>query len=94
MLLKLEGFQYAMLLDLNMGYYHIRLSEITSNFYTIIILWGKNFYKRLLMGVSNSLDIFQQIMNDLFHGLEFIRACIDDLLVLTKGDWVYHVQKL
>ena len=23
MLLKLEGFQYATLLDLNMGYYHI-----------------------------------------------------------------------
>ena len=27
MLLKLEGFQYATSLDLNMGYYHIRLSK-------------------------------------------------------------------
>ena len=42
MLLKLEGFQYATSLDLNMGYYHIRLSENTSNLCTIIIMWGKH----------------------------------------------------
>ena len=41
MLLNLEGFQYAMSLDLNMGYYHIRLSNQASNLCTIIIPWGK-----------------------------------------------------
>ena len=68
MLLKLEGFQYAMSLDLNMGYYHIRLSKNTSNLCTIILPWGKYRYKRLPMGVANSTDIFQQKMNNLFHG--------------------------
>ena len=38
-LLKLEGFQYAKSLDLNMGYYHIRLSKNASNFCTIILPW-------------------------------------------------------
>ena len=33
-------------------------------------------------------------MNDLFHEFEFIRAYIDDLLILTKGDWTYHVHKI
>ena len=33
-------------------------------------------------------------MNDLFHGFEFICAYIDNPLVLTKLDWIYHVQKL
>ena len=33
-------------------------------------------------------------MNDLFDGFEFICAYIDDLLVLTKGDWTDRVQKL
>ena len=42
----------------------------------------------------NSPDILQQKMNDLFHVLEFICACIDDLLILTKGDLTYHIQKL
>ena len=33
-------------------------------------------------------------MNGLFHGFGFIRAYIYDLLILTKVDWIYHVQKL
>ena len=46
------------------------------------------------MGIDNSAEILQQNMNDLFHGLEFIRAYIEDLFLLTKGDWKYHVKKL
>ena len=37
MLLKLEGFQYSASLDLNTGYYHIRLRENSSNSCKIII---------------------------------------------------------
>ena len=36
MLLKLEDFKCAASLDLNMGYYHIRLSENESNLCMII----------------------------------------------------------
>ena len=39
MLLKLEGFQYAMSLDLNMGYYHIRITEDASKLCKIILPW-------------------------------------------------------
>ena len=46
------------------------------------------------MEVANYQDIFQHRMNDLFHSFEFIRSCIDDFLVLTKGDWTYHVRNL
>ena len=67
-LFKLEGFQYATLLDLNMGYCYTRLRENASNLCTIILPWGKYRYKRLPMGVANSPDIIQQKMNDLFHG--------------------------
>ena len=45
---------------------------------------GKYWYKILSMGVANSPDIFQQKMNDLFHGFEFICAYIYDLLIWTK----------
>ena len=94
MLLKLEGFQYATPLDLNTGYDHIQLSENASNLYTIIPLWGKYRYKYLPKGLTNSSDIFQQKMNDLFHRFEFICAYIDKLLILTKVDWTDHVQQL
>ena len=39
MLLKLEGFKYDVSLDLNMGYYHIKLRENASNLCTIILTW-------------------------------------------------------
>ena len=84
MLLKLEGFQYAMSIDLNMGYHHVQLRENKINLCTIILLWGKFRYKLLTMGVVYSPDIFQQNMNNLFHGFEFIHSYIDDLLILTK----------
>ena len=83
-LLKLEGFQYAMSLNLNMVYYHTQLSKNSINLCTVILPWGKYRYKRLPMGVANSLDIFQKRMNDLFHGFEFICAYMDDLLILKK----------
>ena len=77
-----------------MGYYHIRFRKNASNLCTIILPWGKYRYKRLPMGVANSPEIFQQKMNNLFHGFEFIRAYIDDLLILKEGYWRDHVQKL
>ena len=46
------------------------------------------------MGVENSLIILQQKMNDLFHVFEFICMKIYETLVLSKGDWTYHAQKL
>ena len=94
MLLELQVFQYDTSFDLDMGYYHIQPRKNASNLCTIIIPWGKYQYKRLPIGVANSPDISEQKMSDLFHGFEFIRAYIYELLILTKGDQTYHVQKL
>ena len=92
--MRLEGFQYAKSLDLNTGYYHIRLRKNASNLFTIIIPWEKHRYMHLPIGFANLPHVFQQKMNDLFHGFESICVYIDDLLILTKGYWTYHVQKL
>ena len=67
-LFKLEGFQYAVSLDLNIGYYNIQLSDKASNLCTIIIPWGEYYNKLLPIVIDNSPDIFQQNMNDLFSG--------------------------
>ena len=41
MLFKWDGFQYATLIDLNMGYYHILHNKDKSNLCRIITPWGK-----------------------------------------------------
>ena len=46
------------------------------------------------MGLCNSADMFQEKMGNIFADLEFVRACIDDLLVITKGDWNTHLARL
>ena len=46
------------------------------------------------MKIANSPDIFQQKKKDLFHGFEFICVYIDDILVLTKGDFKYINEKI
>ena len=94
MLLNLEGFQYAMSLDLNMGYYNIRLSNQASNLCTIILPWSQYKYKRLPMEICNSPENFQENMNKMVYGFEFIRAYIDDLLIITKVYWPDHLNKL
>ena len=44
MLFKLEGFWYDTSLDLEMGYYHIRISENASKLCTFALPWGKYRY--------------------------------------------------
>ena len=74
LLLKLEGFQYSTSLDLNMGYYHIKLSPFSRKLCMIVLPWGKYKYLCLLMGLVNSPDIFQEKMSTLMDGLVFVRT--------------------
>src|SRR5210317_1750829 len=96
MLQKLEGFLFATSLDLNMGYYHIELTPNASRLCTIVFPWGKYEYTRLPMGLCNSPDIFQEKVNELFWELEYVRAYIDDILVLLskKGEFDEHINQL
>ena len=94
MLLKLEGFQYATALDLNMGYYHIRLDPASKKLCTLVFPWGKYEMQCLPMGLSNSPDIFQEKMSKLFANLETVWAYIDNLLVITKGSYDKHLEEV
>ena len=87
MLLKLEGFRWATALDLNMGYYNIRLDDPSKKLCTLIFPWGKYEMQSLPMGLCNGPDVFQEKMSELFHDIETVRTYIDDLLVVTNGSF-------
>ena len=93
-LLKLEGFKYTTSLDLNMGYYHIKLFPFSKKLCTMGLPWGKYEYQKLPMGLCNSPDIFQEKMNELFNGLEYVRTYIDDLLIISNKSFEDHINKL
>ncbi len=46
------------------------------------------------MGFAGSADIFQAEMGNLMAALEYVRAYIDDLLVITKSSHDDHLGKL
>jgi hypothetical protein len=52
-------------LDINLGYYTIRLDTDASNICTINFPWGKYSYKRLPMGIEVK-------MLELMRNLEFV----------------------
>ena len=46
------------------------------------------------MGLCNSPDIFQEKMSELMIGLEFARAYLDNLLIISKTDFNEHLGHL
>jgi hypothetical protein len=56
MIRSMEGFTFASALDLNMGYYHIKLDADAQKLCIIVFPWhiGKYKYKRLPMGIKIS----------------------------------------
>ena len=56
--------------------------------------WGKYEYLKLPMGLCNSPDILQEKINELFAGFDYVRAYIDDLLLMTKGSFKEHLKHL
>jgi hypothetical protein len=64
MLQELEKFVYATSLELNMGYYTIRLHPDSQKLCTIVTPYGKYQSLRLPMGISCSPYTFQEKMSD------------------------------
>ena len=44
------------------------------------------------MGLCNSPDIFQEKMNELFNGLDYVRMYIDDILIIRNKSLEDHIK--
>jgi hypothetical protein len=93
MLQVLEKIAFATSLDLNMGYYTIKLDYDAQKLCTIVTPFGKYQYRRLPMGVSCSPDVFQETMSDLIQHLNFVRTYLDDILVISCSTFEDHIEK-
>jgi hypothetical protein len=102
MIRSLEGFTFASALDLNMGYYHIKLDVDAQSLCIILFQWnnGKYKYKRLLMGIKIAclLMFFKTSCQSLSKIWNMLRqlSYLDDLSVLTNRNFSFkdHLLKL
>jgi dihydroorotate dehydrogenase len=76
MIRSMEGFTFASALDLNMGYYHIKLDTDAQKLCTIVfpLLMGKYKYKRLPMGIKIAPDVFQNVMSKIVQDMEYVNT--------------------
>jgi hypothetical protein len=94
MIRSIEGFTFASALDLNMGYYHIKLDADSQKLCTIVFPWGKYKYKRLPMGIKIASDVFQNVTSKLVQDMEYVKTYLDDLSVLKNNSFKDHLIKL
>jgi Reverse transcriptase (RNA-dependent DNA polymerase) len=90
----MEGFSYCSTMDLNMGFWAIKLSPYSQKLCTIILPWGKYVYLRLPIGLCCSPDIYQEKISSLFMDMVEVVVYIDDILVITQGDFQDHLKIL
>ena len=91
---KLEVFQYAAVLDLNMGYYTIRLSPASQDMTAVITEFGKLRYNHLPMIVCASGDVFQAKLYELPGDIEGVKTYTDAILVLSEESFSKHIEQL
>jgi hypothetical protein len=101
MIRSMKGFTFfASALDLNMGYYHIKLDADAQKLCTIVFPknMGKYKYKRLPMGIKIAwfLMFFKTSCQSLSKIWNMLRPefYLDDLLILTNSSFKDHLLKL
>ena len=60
----------------------------------MVLPWGKFEYQKPTTLSSNSPDIFQEKMNELCDGLEYVIAYINDLLIISNSNFEDHLNKV
>jgi len=91
---QIGGMTYVTALDQIMSYYTMNMSKKVWEYLTIILPFGKYQYKKMPMGLKISADVFQREMSKLFEDLSYVLVYIDDLLIVTKGSYEDHLEKL
>jgi Reverse transcriptase (RNA-dependent DNA polymerase) len=90
----MDGFSFCTTMDINMGFWAIPLSSYSQQLCTIVLPWGKYCYLRLPMGLAVRPDIYQENMSVIFADMTEVIVYIDDICVITKGDFTTHLRIL
>ena len=88
---NLALFKYATRIDLNMGYYSMRLDEESKRKRVPCLPWGFYAYNMLPMGLKIASNVFQEAMGESFAYMEEVVVYIDDVIVIGTGTFDEHL---
>ena len=91
---SMDGFDYASCLDLNKGFYHLKLDGEAQKIFTTVMPWGKYCYLRMPMGYLSAPDSFQHAMDQILGDLPYCMVFIDDVCIWTKGSFEKHLTQV
>jgi hypothetical protein len=77
-----------------MCYYTYELDNESSDLCVIVTPYGKFKYLRLPMGVKQSLNFAQEIIEEVLQGLDECEAYIDDVVGTFNDSWEAHLKSL
>jgi Reverse transcriptase (RNA-dependent DNA polymerase) len=90
---KRSDYQYFTKLHISMQYYSFELDEESKDLCTIVTPYGNYRYNRLPMGVKQSPDFAQEIMEDVLHDIDDADVYIDDIGAFSPT-WEAHLKLL
>ena len=68
-------------LDASSGFWQIKLDQESSKLCTFNTPFGRYRFKRLPFGICSAQDVFQDVMSEIFSGIEGVEVIVDDLLI-------------
>jgi hypothetical protein len=91
---KRSRYVYFAKLDISIQYYIFELDEESKDVCTICTPFGNYRYNRLPMGIKQSPDIAQQIMEDLLRPYAETDMYMDDIGIFAQKSWEERLTSL